>query len=595
MTNMTRALWAFAAIPLAFVLLLALLPKTDPAADADRPLLIRGALMFDGLEDRGVQDVLIVDGRIARIAPSISPPAGSEVMDATGQTLLPGLIDAHTHAFAQDALRQALRFGVTTELDMFTNPAFAAANHQGRDKTAPRDRADLYSAGYLATSPGGHGTQFGVQVPTLSGPDAAEAWVAARVEESSDYIKIVYDARAQGRPFTSIDRATLSALVKAAHGAGKLAVVHAMDRLSAAHAVAAGADGLVHIFGDAPVTAGLLADMRAQNVFVIPTLSVLETVAKGRGGLAFDQDADFLARLTPSERAALETGFPKALRKPGWLRTAQANVKALHQAGIAILAGSDAPNPGTLHGASLHGEMALLVAAGLTPEQALTAATATPARRFDLAGRGRIAEGARADLVLVAGNPLADIAATRRLTHVVKNGRPVPIDPPATATGGRVQPRRLADFSEDVIASGRWGTTTDDRMGGQSTATLSQSDGVLTVRGEVRPGFIAPWAGVYHAFAADWQTTRDLRGIDRLRFRVRGRPGRYRVLLFGGDIQNQPVEQTFPVTEDWQTVSVALKDFRGVPLDQVRALSFAAGPQPGAFSLSLDKIELEKD
>ncbi|MGB1278154.1 MAG: amidohydrolase family protein, partial [Nannocystaceae bacterium] len=93
-----------------------------------------------------------------------------------------------------------------------------------------------------------------------------------------------------------------------------------------------------------------------------------------------------------------------------------------------MLASTDAPNPGTLHGASLHAELAHLVAAGLTPTEALRAATAAPAEVFGLTDRGTIAEGQRADLVLVAGDPTVDIQATRHIVEVWKAGHRVDRD-----------------------------------------------------------------------------------------------------------------------------------------------------------------------
>ena len=90
-----------------------------------------------------------------------------------------------------------------------------------------------------------------------------------------------------------------------------------------------------------------------------------------------------------------------------------------------ILAGTDAPNPGTAHGASLHRELELLVHAGLAPTEALAAATSVPASAFHLADRGRVARGLRADLVLVNGDPTRDITATRDIVGVWKGGAPV--------------------------------------------------------------------------------------------------------------------------------------------------------------------------
>jgi imidazolonepropionase-like amidohydrolase len=101
---------------------------------------------------------------------------------------------------------------------------------------------------------------------------------------------------------------------------------------------------------------------------------------------------------------------------------AEENVGRLVDAGVTILAGTDAPNPGTVFGASLHRELELLVRCGMTPTQALAAATAAPASVFNLADRGRIAPGQRADFVLVSGDPLTDITATRAIAQIWRAG-----------------------------------------------------------------------------------------------------------------------------------------------------------------------------
>jgi imidazolonepropionase-like amidohydrolase len=101
--------------------------------------------------------------------------------------------------------------------------------------------------------------------------------------------------------------------------------------------------------------------------------------------------------------------------------TAEA-IRAMTSRGVPVLAGTDAPAPGQTYGASVHREMELLVRAGLTPSQALVAATSAPARAFDLTDRGRIAPNLRADLVLVEGDPTTDILHTRRIVKVWKRG-----------------------------------------------------------------------------------------------------------------------------------------------------------------------------
>jgi imidazolonepropionase-like amidohydrolase len=103
---------------------------------------------------------------------------------------------------------------------------------------------------------------------------------------------------------------------------------------------------------------------------------------------------------------------------------AEENVGRLVDAGVTILAGTDAPNPGTVFGASLHRELELLGRCGITPAQALNAATAAPARVFNLADRGHTAPGQRADLMLVSGDPLTDITATRAIERIWRAGVP---------------------------------------------------------------------------------------------------------------------------------------------------------------------------
>ena len=155
-----------------------------------------------------------------------------------------------------------------------------------------------------------------------------------------------------------------------------------------------------------------------------------------------------------------------------------------------ILAGTDAINPGTAHGASIHRELELLVAAGLSPSEALAAATSVPASIFGLSGRGRIAPGARADLVLVDGDPTTDIKATRRIVGVWKQGRAIDRDAYRKALqsatcawrpvrGRRPRPRArrsglVSDFDGEKIQSAfgsGWSISTDSFVGGKSKAS----------------------------------------------------------------------------------------------------------------------------
>lgn len=118
--------------------------------------------------------------------------------------------------------------------------------------------------------------------------------------------------------------------------------------------------------------------------------------------------------------------------QPDWpgAHYAKRATRQLRQAGVPLLAGTDAATPRSVHGLNLHGELAALVEAGLSPREALTAATATPAECFGLTDRGRIAVGARADLLLVAGDPTVEIAATANIARIWRGGIPVQRVPP---------------------------------------------------------------------------------------------------------------------------------------------------------------------
>lgn len=397
-------------------------PGIERPAAAD-PVLFRSVRVFDGTRMLQPQDVLVADGKIARVGRSIAAPAGATVVEGAGRTLMPGLIDSHTHAFL-NALEEAIAFGVTTELDMFSQVEGTRALRARLGTPAGEQMADLRSAGTLVTAPRGHGTEYGFPIPTIERPDEAQAFVDARIAEGSDYIKIVYDDGSSfGRRIPTVSKATMQAVIEAAHRRDRMAVVHIQTLAGARDALNAGADGLVHLFVDSVPEPGFGRLAAQHRAFVIPTLSVVKSITGVSGGAGLLDDSALVAHIPPNSRRSLATSFPAG---PG-TRHYEAATEAIRQlkaANVPILAGTDAPNPGTAHGSSMHSELELLVEAGLTPLEALAAATSRPAAAFHLADRGRIAEGLRADLLLVQGDPSEDIRATRRIVAIWKREWP---------------------------------------------------------------------------------------------------------------------------------------------------------------------------
>lgn len=339
-------------------------------------------------------------------------PAGRSFLDSSTRTRT---------RFTRAALEQAVVFGVTAHLDQFTTVPVMKQLKAEQDSGRAAGRADLFTAGVLITAPRGHGTQFGIPIPTLTAPADAQAFIDARIAEGSDWIKLVYDGgKTYGRVSPTLSYETLAAGIAAAHARGKVAVVHIGDEVSAIEALRAGADGLVHIFTDSAEGDVFVKLAAARKAFVIPTLAVSYSLTGRAYGAELLKDAAFETLLDDGTHASLKQsfgGFPRAR-----YGHAEGAVRQLHRLKVPLLAGTDAPNPGTTWGASIHQELELLVAAGLSPLQALASATSIPAAKFRLAGRGRIAPGMRADLVLVEGDPTTDITRTRAIVGVWKGG-----------------------------------------------------------------------------------------------------------------------------------------------------------------------------
>jgi imidazolonepropionase-like amidohydrolase len=590
------------------VLLLTAGIATDAAAQG---FVVRDVRLFDG--DRAVDatDVVVRDGLIAAVGRGLVVPADTPVVDGHGKTLLPALIDAHVHAYGP-ALRDALRFGVDTELDMFSDwhQLAEARRVRGSVTTTTPLVADLWSAGTLATVPHGHGTEYGFPIPTLTRPDEAAAFVAARIAEGSDWIKIIMeDGSAYGHPLPTLDQPTVVALVAAAHAAHRMAIAHVATEAEATEAIEAGIDGLAHVFIDRPASPAFVALAKQSGVFVVATLSVAAGASGADTGAKLADDPRLKPWISDGQNTSLRSVFPSGWQKRAFLTNAEESIRRLHAAGVPVLAGTDAGNPATAHGVSLHGELALLVDSGLTPIEALRAATALPARRFSLADRGLVKPGLRADLLLVDGDPTTDVTATRSIVAIWKNGVPVDrtlaaADKPAAERAPTAPDTLISDFDAGdlkVSFGQTWVVTTDAMAGGGSTATevwqangADGSKGAMHVQGTIAGSLPYAWAGTLFMPGAQPFAAVDFSRRKTLVFKVRGPQRMLSAMIFSGAAtQRMPATVEFPVTPGWTEVRLPLAGFGGADPARVRGIAITAGVPAGPFEFDLDDVRVE--
>ena len=591
-----------------FVGVLMALPEPAPPRAAgdvlpEASFAIVRVKVFDGEAFRPEQDVWVEEGRIRGVGRWLALPPDLPQVDGRGKTLVPGLIDGHVHSFGS-TLNDAVRFGVTTVLDQATDPQFATAKRAAREVLARGNEADLFSAGSPATAAGGHGTQYGIPVETLSGPDEALPWVRARKAEGSDWIKIIReDGRTFGMDMATLDRETVGALIAAAHAEGLRAVVHVSALEHALEAVSLGADGLVHVWRDALIDEAQAARFADAGVFVVPTLSVTASMA----GEAMEPEMLEAAGDTPvsfMQRQTLTGRFcgGDAERVSNVGDVALENVRRLHAADVLLLAGTDAPNPGTASGLSLHGELRLLRSAGLSGADTLAAATSVPAGIFGLGDRGAIEEGRIADLVLVDGDLENDLSRSSRIAAVWKDGYPVDRSR-VDQEWAQVQPASpapettlIADFEDGLGANFGvgWQVASDRMQGGSSTARMSVENGALRVEGETASGFVFPWAGVTWFPGAQPMQPVDFSDREVLRFRARGDGRTYSVMLFAdGAGATVPPTVPFTASSEWTEVEIPLDRFPSATPGIIAGLAFVAQAPPlGTFSFEIDDVEI---
>lgn len=355
---------------------------------AQSSFVIENVTLFDGEKIITNTTVAIHEGRIEAIGESVH--SDYTRIDGSGKFLLPALTNSHVHAFSPLALKEAANAGVLNLLDMHGLEPMQGYMKTQRDEPGV---ARLYVAGYAATAPGGHGTQFGFEVPTLEKPEDAKQWVADRVAAGVDHIKIIVE------PWkNTISHETAKAIIEEAHLQAKVAVVHISKVEDAYQVLLNGANGLVHLWWDTAMDEKQLQEIaQREDIFVIPT--VLTTAR---------MQSQFMGK-SKEEVVALEHMMLQ-------------EIKRLHDAGVTILAGTDPPNANINMGTDLYKELNYLSRAGLAPLEVLKSATSHPADKFHLKEVGYIKPGYKADMILLSANPMTAISNIERIETIWKDG-----------------------------------------------------------------------------------------------------------------------------------------------------------------------------
>ncbi|MCL1817482.1 MAG: amidohydrolase family protein [Spirochaetaceae bacterium] len=314
----------------------------------------------------GLTAVVIEDGLISE------KTTGAIVIDGKGGFLMPGLIDAHAHPGTVKDLELSAERGVSSTF------ALSAPNEIKNQPGLTR----IWSSHAYA----------------LGNVEDAQAFVANEAANGADYVKVIIEDPARMAPRT-ISREVLEGIVAAARRSGLRVAAHAVTVPTFRMAVQAGVDIIIHVPLEAVVPQSIVDNMARQGTAVVPTLVMMEAFAN-----------------SPVHGYRSED-----------YKNAEDNVRMFLAAGVPVLAGSDSSTtpyvPKIHHGTGLHRELRLLVHAGMTPLEALKAATSVPAEIFGFTSVGALRPGRRADLILIDGHPDKDIEDTLNIKKVWFGGK----------------------------------------------------------------------------------------------------------------------------------------------------------------------------
>lgn len=453
--------------PTATVLTFMLLSQPLTAQESSATIIRDVAVVdvMDGSVDEH-QSVVIEGGWISTVGPAgeVPVPPGTEVVEGAGKYVMPGLADMHVHfgrggglpnspESVERVLRQYLYYGVTSVLNLgaYHGRADQIVDLRRRREAGGLLSPHIYATGGLLTVPGGHPVDHW-SLPAGAEPGAYDwsergVWVVrtpsdvravvARVSEAGmEGVKVIVESDHVGEPIPRMSPVLLEAAVEEAGRYGLPVFAHANSISELEAVVDAGMEAVVHLarccwpgeelgpqYGPGPA---LLERMRTQGIYYVPALSVMlwsDDLWVDFGDYLTDP---FLSGVEPHLIDTLLASPPEPAGEVGWAwrRAVLETLKEAHDAGIRLVAGSDPPGEYTFHGYSIHDELKWMVEAGLSPGEALLAATR---RAAEMVGAtedfGTVQVGRRADLLLLSANPLEDIRNTHAIEKVILDGQ----------------------------------------------------------------------------------------------------------------------------------------------------------------------------
>ncbi|MFH0945065.1 MAG: CIA30 family protein [Planctomycetota bacterium] len=625
----------------------------DAPAEPGRPLAIVGVRVFTGDSSLRVLEnatVIVRGGKIDAVGPAaqVLPPVDCTILDGSGRTLLPGLFDLHVHLGGSGTrfdrpvrgdmvlrAEQTVACGVTSVLDLNAPETqifeLRAAARSGALGGLPR----IFAAGAAITAPRGHGSELGFPCRVLVSGSQVHEEIADLAGLRPDVVKIMYDhgGWAELPRAPSLDPDLLRGLIEEAHERGLKVVVHVVELEHAKTALRAGADVLGHYPLQGGVDEELLRLLTRSGAAVIPTLAAFEA------SFVPAKDSRFLDNLLVSQ--FVDPRVVEGFRDPAWraqsalslhsrsveqsYAEALVGVKTLFERGVRLLVGTDAGNPGTFHGVSVHRELAALVRAGIAPERVLAMATRDAARFLGLGKElGSVRPGFAADLLLVEGNPLRRIEDSGKVVAVIRDGRQIRRDVIAGATralageapaqplgGEEPSPRILPlhDF-ERMRGSLPRESLLSDRSGNGSSSSEARcmlDDGPLNRTRFLRVGgevvFRPPTGGFAGVLLSTDPAHADFSSFTGIRFRARsGEDGSFRVRLRTRGVRDfDEFGASFRAGKEWSAYKIPFSQLRQIgfgkrvrlDLGEVREIEVVTDTgTEGPFHLDLDDIQL---